>query len=254
LSAAEVTQILGSAAQTANITRAGIRQPLGSNARVSISVVDVDGRILGIFRQADAPVFGFDVSAQKARTAAFLARPDAGARLQAAGFGSFVMRAAADGIALNGSVAFSARGFGFLHRPLFPDGINNTAAGPFSTSLGEWSPFNVGLQLELIRDALMNPFPPMCRKIRMKELRGCGCTTVPGLQNGMQIFAGGIPLYRGSTLVGAIGISGDGIDQDDFISAGGGNLFAPPPEMRSDRVFVRGVRLPFIKIPARPTL
>jgi len=254
LSAAEVTQILGNAAQTANITRAGIRQPLGSNARVSISVVDVDGRILGIFRQADAPIFGFDVSAQKARTAAFLARPDAGARLQAAGFGSFVARAAADGIGLNGSIAFSDRGFGFLHRPLFPDGINNTAAGPFSTELGAWSPFNVGLQLELIRESLMNPFPPMCRKTRMKELRGCGCTTVPGLQNGMQIFAGGIPLFRGNTLVGAIGISGDGIDQDDFISAGGGNNFAPPPEMRSDRVFVRGVRLPFIKIPARPTL
>ncbi len=254
LSAAEVQQILGSAAQTANITRAGIRQPLGSNARVSITVVDVDGRVLGIFRQADAPVFGFDVSAQKARTAAFLARPDAGAQLQAAGFGSFVARAAADGIGLNGSIAFSDRGFGFLHRPLFPDGINNTAAGPFSTPLGEWSPFNVGLQLDLIKAALTTPAPPICRKTRMKALRGCGCTKLPGLQNGMQIFAGGIPLYRGSTFIGAIGISGDGIDQDDFIAAGGANNFAPPPEMRSDRVFVRGVRLPFIKIPARPTL
>ena len=254
LSAAEVQQILGSAAQTANITRAGIRQPLGSNARVSIAVVDVDGRVLGIFRQADAPVFGFDVSVQKARTSAFLARADAGAQLQVAGFGSFVARAAADGIALNGSVAFSDRAFGFLHRPLFPDGINNTAAGPFSTPLGEWSPFNVGLQLELIRTALMNPLPPICRKTNMKVLRGCGCSQLPGLQNGLQIFAGGIPLYRGSTLVGAIGISGDGIEQDDFIAAGGANNFAPPPEMRSDRVFVRGVRLPFIKIPPRPTL
>jgi hypothetical protein len=70
----------------------------------------------------------------------------------------------------------------------------------------------------------------------------------------MQIFAGGMPLYKGSTLVGAIGISGDGIDQDDFIAAGGANNFAAPREMRSDRVFVRGARLPFIKIPARPTL
>lgn len=254
LSAAEVQQILGQAAQTANITRAGIRQPIGSNARVSISVVDVDGRILGIFRQADAPVFGFDVSAQKARTAAFLARADAGAQLQAAGFGSFVTRAAADGIGLNGSIAFSIRGFGFLHRPLFPDGINNTEAGPFSTPLGDWSPFNDGLQLELIRTAVMNPLPPMCRKTTMKFLRGCGCTQLPGLQNGIQIFAGGMPLFRGNTLVGAIGVSGDGIEQDDFISAGGANNFAPPPAMRSDQFFVRGVRLPFIKIPARPTL
>ena len=254
LSAIEVQQILGLAAQTANITRAGIRQPLGSNARVSISVVDVDGRVLGIFRQDDAPVFGFDVSAQKARTAAFLARQDAGVQLQARGFGSFVTRAAADGIGLNGSIALSSRGFGFLHRPLFPDGINNTAAGPFSTPLEEWSPFNVGLQLELIEAALRKPARPICRKTRMKSLHRCGCTRLPGLQNGMQIFAGGIPLYRGSIFVGAIGISGDGIDQDDFIAAGGANNFAPPPEIRSDRIFVRGVRLPFIKIPPSPTL
>ncbi len=261
LSAAEVQQILGQAALTANITRAGIRQPLGSNARVSIAVVDVDGRILGIFRQADAPVFGFDVSAQKARTAAFLARPDAGAQLQAAGLGSYVARAAADGIGLNGSIAFSTRGFGFLHRPLFPDGINDTDAGPFSTRLGEWSPFNVGLQLDLIQlSQLLSPFTqsPLFKNRRFLARKAAavpnGCTSIPGLKNGMQIFAGGIPLYRGNTLVGAIGISGDGIDQDDFISAGGANNFAAPPEMRSDRVFVRGARLPFIKIPARPTL
>jgi uncharacterized protein GlcG (DUF336 family) len=260
LSAAEVQQILGQAAFTANITRAGIRQPLGSNARVSISVVDVDGKILGIFRQADAPVFGFDVSAQKARTAAFLARPDAGAQLQAAGLGSYVARAALDGITLNGSIAFSDRGFGFLHRPLFPDGINDTDAGPFSSTLEEWSPFNVGLQLDLIQlSQLLSPFTPSnpLKNHRIGSKKAAvpnGCTTIPGLKNGMQIFAGGIPLYKGSTLVGAIGISGDGIDQDDFISAGGANNFAAPREMRSDRLFVRGARLPFIKIPPRPTL
>src|SRR5688572_25054282 len=43
LTAAEVTQILGSAIETANRTRAGIRQPLGSNARVTVAVVDTDG-------------------------------------------------------------------------------------------------------------------------------------------------------------------------------------------------------------------
>jgi uncharacterized protein GlcG (DUF336 family) len=262
LSAAEVQQILGQAAFTANITRAGIRQPLGSNARVSISVVDVDGKVLGIFRQADAPIFGFDVSAQKARTAAFLARPDAGAQLQAAGLGSYVARAAVDGIGLNGMIAFSDRGFGFLHRPLFPDGINDTDAGPFSSILEEWSPFNVGLQLDLIRPVTRlfpaGSLPPILKSSRSKnkvsEGGSTGCTPIPGLRNGMQIFAGGIPLYRGSTLVGAIGISGDGIDQDDFIAAGGANNFAAPREMRSDRIFVRGARLPFIKIPARPTL
>ena len=37
-------------------------------------------------------------------------------------------------------------------------------------------------------------------------------------RNGVQIFPGGVPIYRGATLVGAIGVSGDGVDQDDMIA------------------------------------
>lgn len=256
LSAAEVESILGAAAQTASITRAGIRQPLGNSARVTIAVVDVNGDVLGFFRQLDAPVFGFDVSVQKARTVAFFSRSNARDVLNAAGFGSYVSRAHADGLELDGSVAFSVRALGFLHRPFFPDGINGTDPGPFSTAIDEWSPFNVGLQLDLIKDALVAP-PMVClSKARQKRkmLAPCPCSTIPNVKNGIQIFAGATPLYRGPTLVGAIGVSGDGIDQDDFISAGGANNFAPAPILRSDRIFVRRVRLPFLKFPARPTL
>ncbi len=244
LTAAEVQTIIAHAAQQANITRAAIRQPLGSNARVSIAVVDAGGTVLGLFRQLDAPVFGFDVSVQKARTAAFFSNAGAAALLNGAGFGNYLARAAADGLRLDGSVAFSDRAGGFLHRPFFPDGINNSAAGPFSTPLNEWSPFNVGLQLDLIQANLLTaiaaPAPP--------------CTTIPNLPNGIQIFPGSIPLYKNGVLVGGIGISGDGVDQDDLIGAGGGNGFAPAPAIRSDQVFVRGVRLPFLKFPRSPNL
>lgn len=259
LSVTEVTQVLAAAVQTANRTRAAIRQPIGTNARVTISVVDTDGKVLGIFRQLDAPVFGLDVSVQKARSSNFFARSDAGTKLTAAGFGSYVTRAAADGIILNGGIAFSDRAVGYIHRPLFPDGINDTQPGPFSTALGDWSPFNVGLQLDLSRDALLaalGPNPPACRGAEFKKkdflLAPCPCTGVPELRNGLQIFAGGLPIYRGSTLVGAIGVSGDGIDQDDLIAGAGANLFPAPANIRSDRTFVRGVRLPFLKFPARP--
>lgn len=258
LSAAEVTQILGAAADYANRTRGAIRQPIGSNARVTMAVTDVDGKVLGIFRQPDAPVFGLDVAVQKARSSGFFARSDAAAKLTAAGFGSYVTRAGADGLALNGSIAFSDRGIGFLHRPLFPDGINASTAGPFSSPLADWSPFNNGLQLDLVFTALTTLPPPMCRGAaytkRAMLPAPCPCTAIPELKNGLQIFAGGIPLYRGATLVGAIGVSGDGIDQDDLIAAGGANLFAPPDAIRSDKFFVRGVRLPFLKFPARPFL
>ncbi len=256
MTAAEVEQVLGAAAEIANRTRAGIRQPLGSNARVTIAVVDRDGAVLGIFRQLDAPVFGLDVSVQKARSSSFFARPDAGAKLTAAGFGSFVTRASADGLPLNGNIAFSDRAVGFIHRPLFPDGINNTNAGPLSTALEDWSPFNVGLQLDLITEALLNPMP-MCKtaaRTKRSMLPPCPCTAVPELRNGLQIFAGGIPLFRGTTHIGGIGISGDGIEQDDLIAAGGAALFPPPEAIRSDQFFVRGVRLPFVKFPPRPFL
>lgn len=244
LTAADVQTIIARAAQQANITRAAIRQPLGSNARVTIAVVDASGTVLGVFRQLDAPVFGFDVSVQKARTAAFYSNAAAGIFLNAAGFGSYVARAAADGLRLDGSVAFTDRAVGFLHRPFFPDGINNTAAGPFSASLSEWSPFNVGLQLDLIQTNLL------------AAIGGASvpCSTVPSLPNGIQIFPGSVPIFKNGVLAGAIGISGDGVDQDDLISAGGGNGFSPAPAIRSDQVFVRGVRLPFLKFPRSPNL
>ncbi|MBA3320929.1 MAG: heme-binding protein [Pyrinomonadaceae bacterium] len=244
LTASDVTRIISQAAQQADRTRAAIRRPLGSAARVSITVVDSEGRILGIFRTFDAPVFGFDVSGQKARSALLFSRNNSAALLRGAGMGSYVDRAATDGIQLNGSIAFSARGEGFMHRPLFPDGLNNTAPGAFSTGLGDWSPFNVGLQLDLLRDNLL-------RALGGENVR---CSTIPLLANGLQIFAGGVPLYKNGELVGAIGISGDGIDQDDIICSAGAAGYAPPEQMRSDQVFVRNTRLPYVKFPPSPNL
>jgi uncharacterized protein GlcG (DUF336 family) len=247
LTASDVQTIISHSAQQANITRAAIRQPLGSNARVTMAVVDTEGVVLGIFRQQDAPLFGYDVAVQKARTAAFFSGPNAAARLRAAGFGSYVDRAIADGLRFDGTVAFSDRAIGFLHRPFFPDGIDNTAAGPLSTPISEWSPFNDGLQLDIIKTnfvaALTPPFAPLFQ-----------CTAIPGLANGIQIFPGSVPLFKNGVLVGAIGISGDGVDQDDLIGAAGANGFSPPAAVRSDQIFVRGVRLPFLKFPRSPNL
>ena len=52
-----------------------------------------------------------------------------------------------------------------------------------------------------------------------------GCTQLPDapggskrIGNGIQIFPGSVPIYRGDELVGGIGVSGDGIDQDDMVS------------------------------------
>ena len=80
------------------------------------------------------------------------------------------------------------------------------------------------------------------------------CSSIAGLDNGIQIFAGSVPLYKNGRLVGAIGISGDGIDQDDLVAVAGSVGFEAPPEIRSDRVVVRGARLPFVRLPRNPEL
>ena len=244
LTAADVQRIISQAARQADITRAAIRQPLGSAARVSITVVDASGNVLGIFRTTDAPVFGFDVSAQKARTAAFYSNRNAATLLRGAGLGSYVDRAAADGLLLDGSVAFSDRAGGFLSRPFYPDGLNPNPAGPFSREITEWSVFNDGLQIDLIKTNLL-------AALGGADVR---CSTIPNIPNGIQIFPGSVPLYKSGELVGAIGISGDGVDQDDLIAAAGSNGYEPPAAIRADQITVRGTRLPFLKFPRSPNL
>lgn len=251
LSAQEVTVLLSNALRVAARARAQIRNPAESAARVSISVVDSNGVVLGIARSVDAPIFGTDVSLQKARTAAFFSRPDAGQILTNAGHGFFVdaLRAFGMPTALGDGIAFSDRAGGNLSRPFYPDGINANPNGPLSFPISVWSPFNVGLQLNLVANRLTLP--------------GLGCTGIPNLANGMQIFPGSVPIYRGAQLVGGIGVSGDGVDQDDMISflglhnAGlelGGAINNADPSIRADTLTVQGVRLRYINCPQAPFL
>ena len=245
LTAADVTRILEQAARQTTRTRAAIRQPLGSNARVSIGVVDLDGSVLGFFQNAEAPNFGIDVSVQKARTANFFSSSTAGDDLRRAGLTRYLT----DGLPLDGSVAYTSRAIGFLSQPLYPPGIENAAEGPFSKPLArdEWSPFNTGLQFDVVQGALIQVLttsvvPPTCS------------APLPKLANGITIFPGGVPLFKDGRLAGAIGVSGDGVDQDDLIAWAGSIGFEAPEERRCDRLEIRGTRLPYVKFPRHPEL
>jgi hypothetical protein len=80
------------------------------------------------------------------------------------------------------------------------------------------------------------------------------------LANGLQIFPGGVPIYRDHTLIGAIGVSGDGVDQDDMIAFLGvdraarrlGGFGNAPADMRSDNLTPRGARLRYVGCPQAP--
>ena len=275
LQSAEVEALLDSAIRVARRARSAIRRPLGTAAQVNIWVVDHLGVPLGFTRTADAPVFGIDVALQKARSAALFSSPDAGSFLSAQGFGDQVTRTQGlvGGDILATNFAMSSRAIGNLARPFLPDGISSDEFGPLSlpfpstTSAGaeSWSPFNTGLQSELVLTKVFEAlqvlpaanYPQNCRASRMG--------------NGIQIFPGGVPLYRGETMIGAMGVSGDGIDQDDLIAFYGAsrvgldeanhpNLgdsefgFLPARTLRSDqnRFSNKRLRMRFISCPESP--
>ncbi|MBH1998922.1 MAG: heme-binding protein, partial [Sphingomonadaceae bacterium] len=221
LTAAEVTAMLEEAFATMSRARAQIRQPLDSRAQVTISVVDTRGQALGIVRSPDAPIFGTDVSLQKARTAAFLsgshAAPDllGSASADVVGFVAKARLFLNDPISLTGQYAFADRAIGNLSRPYFPDGEVGRPSGPFSRPIAQFNPFSTGLQTALVVGDLGAHLAFVTGASASDTPQRCSAVpTVSGrnrVQNGIQIFPGSVPIYRGNVLVGAIGVSGDGI-------------------------------------------
>ncbi len=71
-------------------------------------------------------------------------------------------------------------------------------------------------------------------------------------QSGIVFFPGSTPLYLNGEMVGGLGVSGDGVEQDDLVTAAGATNFAPPVQIRADQIFVEGLRLPYFKFPRNP--
>jgi uncharacterized protein GlcG (DUF336 family) len=264
LSAAEVAALLEEAFTVMSAARGQIRHPLDSRAQVSLSVVDTRGAVLGLVRAPDAPVFGIDVSLQKARSAVFASLPASAAQLGASPDPEVRAFAAAAASLFDGH-AYSTRALGNLSRPYFPDGEVGRPPGPFSRPVEAFNPFSTGLQSALVQ-ADVKAHVGFILGAGADPPAQCGAAAgVSGLANGLQIFPGGIPVYRGAQLVGAIGVSGDGIDQDDmtaflgadraFVRTGAGNA---DPSRRADQIVVqvgdRAIRLRYVNCPFAPFL
>jgi uncharacterized protein GlcG (DUF336 family) len=50
-------------------------------------------------------------------------------------------------------------------------------------------------------------------------------------RNGLIPFPGGVPLYKSGALVGGVGVSGDGVDQDEHVAFGAAAGFEPPAKI-----------------------
>jgi uncharacterized protein GlcG (DUF336 family) len=209
LGASDVQGIVQNAIDRASRTRAQIRLPLGTRASMVISVTDLDGRVLGLYRMPDSTIFSIDVAVTKARNVVYFSGPARDAR---------------DLPGVPAGTALTNRTIGFGAQIFYPSGIWNTASGPF---------------YQMYLDDLAAP----CTQ---------GHQPANPNQSGIVFFPGSAPLYRDGRLIGGLGVSGDGVEQDDYVTAGGARGFEAPASIRADQVVLRGVRLPYWFFPRNP--
>jgi Haem-degrading len=125
---------------------------------------------------------------------------------------------------VSAGTAVTTRTIGFGAQPFYPSGIDGTAPGPF---------------FSLYQFDVANP----CTQ---------GHQPANPNQNGVVFFPGSVPLFANGKLVGGIGVSGDGTDQDDWVAAGAAAGLQAPANIRADQIFIRNVRLPYQKFPPNP--
>jgi uncharacterized protein GlcG (DUF336 family) len=123
--------------------------------------------------------------------------------------------------------AVTNRTISFGAQPFFPPGIDDSNAGPF---------------FPLFMNDMIHP----CSQ-------GLGSGLSSGNNSGIVFFPGSTGLYRNGVLVAGLGVSGDGVDQDDYVTSGGAAGFQAPTNMRADQLSIRSVRLPYFKFPRNPT-
>jgi len=213
LTAAEVTEILAAAADRVRTTRAGIRLPIGIQMEAFISVVNFPNQ------DGIAPMVLGTFRTGEATLFSW----------------DVAVQKARTAIAFsnNGNtMAMSSRTVGFLAESHYPPGIDANHAGPF---FGQQEAFS-GLLGTL-----------------QNVMRNFGFMVNRELPNGITIFPGGFPLYRNGQLIGAIGVSGDGVDQDDIVAASGTVDFLTPLEIGADEFIFEGARLPYAKFPRDPS-
>jgi uncharacterized protein GlcG (DUF336 family) len=242
LSAADVQKMIEQGIAEAEQVRAQIRAPDGSRTRMTFAVTDSTGAVLGLYRMPDATVFSLDVAVAKARNTAYYDDPN---QLQAI-----------DQVpGLPKGVSLTNRTFRYLAGARFPDGIDGAPPGPFSILNAPGIDPQTGL----------NTGPPLPAAAYNGTVLGYDsfhpgtnfhAATMPQNQNGVVFFPGSSAVYKpgasGPAVVGGFGVSGDGVDQDDVVTATGVTGYGAPAALTADQFFVSGVRLPYFKFPRNP--
>jgi uncharacterized protein GlcG (DUF336 family) len=248
LSVEDVTRIVEQSVEVALRTRAMIRLPINQPARMTIGVSDETGTILALYRMPDGTVFSADVAMTKARNAYYFSTREGYEVLR-----DVAQRSDHDRYTWTPEPppgkgwAITARTISFAGQPLFPPGIDLEEQLEEQDSVPQHGPW-----FDLYVYDSKNP-----------------CTEGPGAsrggsraflnQSGIVWFPGSAPLYRGDRVIGGLGVSGDGVEQDDYVSLLGSDGFHPPDSLRVDNSVMidskgREVRLPYLKLPRNPEI
>ncbi len=283
-----VKNIVAKAVAEAQITRAAIRfnssgksEPAGRTKMV-IAVGDKQGNILGLFRMPDATIFSIDVAVAKARNTAYYADPTQlknadkvddslllnnytaatltarGALLNGLGTTDFYRNiAGTQPFNSSNGVALTNRTFRFLAGPRYPSGIDGTLPPIFSILNDHNIPQTIGVNPRTAENlgnsnAPAGLFESVMAWDSFHIMSNFRDDTDIANQNGIVFFPGSTPLYKGNKVVGGLGVSGDGVDQDDVVTFAGQQGLAPPTGYRADQTYYRGVRLPFQKFNRNP--
>jgi uncharacterized protein GlcG (DUF336 family) len=239
LTADDVTRIIEQGISQANITRAAIRLPLGSRTRMVFAVTDEAGDVLGLYRMPDATVFSLDVAVAKARNVAYY---NNAAELQP--------QDQLPGIPAGAS--FTARTFRYLALPFFPEGINGQPPAPFSIlndpGVNPQNGLNVGPPLPASAYQTVLGYAAFHPSANFRDPND------PANQNGVVFFPGSSGLYtgNGTAIVGGLGVSGDGVDQDDVVTFAASLGYTPAEVLKADQFFFQSVRLPYQKFNRNP--
>jgi uncharacterized protein GlcG (DUF336 family) len=302
LSADEVQEIIYQVLRLAERTRSQVRLPIAQPARINVAVIDRAGEILGVARSRDALIFSLEVASQKAQTAVFFS-DDPVPNLQTAsqplfnapegpllGVQSFASYAAAlqnffSGATLPPDTAFSSTAVGGLGQPFYPSAQNGNSPGPLSRNFDSWSIFSTGFQTDSILAATA---ASLCRQVPgvrpvlaqalgiplddlddpeeclpPETITSCTNPDLDAIDLGILLFPGGFPIYRGDQLIGGVGVSGDGVEQDDLIAflglhnagvSAGTGFGNAPRNLRVDNLNAQGVRVRYARCALSPFL
>lgn len=258
LTIAEMNQIIDAGIAGANRVRATLRPQANGftgqqNVSMTFAISDTQGNILAMYRMPDSTIFSEDVAVAKARNVAYFNDPT---QLQTQ---DQVASTTGQSQVVAPGTAFTSRTFRFLAEPRFPAGVDETQPPQFS----------------ILNDAAAAGIDPTTGENIATAAPASAFTTVMGHdvfnvgtnfhdtssptanQNGIIFFPGSTSLYKNGQMVGGLGVSGDGVNQDDVVTFLAAQGFLPdatttPNAPPADYAGVNGVRLPYLNFTRNP--